>query len=392
MGLTGGALSVPQFDLEEQHREIAPEIDRALNETLDARRFILGPQVARLEEALADRLGVKHGIGCASGTDALLLPLRDIAQREGISGPMVAEDLDAGRPEVAIPTFTFFATAGAVWNAGLRPAFCDVDPASFNVTAETVSAACSRRTVAVVPVHLFGQMAPVEALRGAVGAGVFVLEDAAQATGAGRTVEGRDVLAGAAADACAFSFFPTKNLGGIGDGGLITTDDDALAERLRAWRVHGGREAYHHDVVGTNSRLDTVQAAVLLAKLPYLDGWLAARRRNAALYDELLAGLEQVRTPVVSVGNVHTYNQYTVRVDRRDELRASLTGSGIGTGVYYPIPLHLQPCFQPLGYAPGDFPVAERLAGEVLSLPIYPELGAERVRVVAEAIRRFYRA
>jgi dTDP-4-amino-4,6-dideoxygalactose transaminase len=295
-------------------------------------------------------------------------------------------------PEVVVPAFTFFATAGAVWNAGLRPAFCDVDEDTFNATAATMKAGLGARTIAAIPVHLFGQMAEAEKIRVAVGDGVFLLEDVAQATGARRRIAGAEVVAGAWGDAGSFSFFPTKNLGGIGDGGLITTSDDGLADRLRKLRVHGGLQMYHHDFVGTNSRLDTLQAAVLLAKLPHLDGWLEARRRNAALYDELLGDTEPVRTPVVAAGNHHTYNQYTVRVERRDELRTHLTEGGIGSGIYYPAPLHLQPCFGPLGYAPGDFPVAERLCAQVLSLPIYPELGEERVRAVADAVRRFYKA
>ena len=356
---------------------------------LDTQRFILGPQVAQLEQAMAARVGVSHAIGCASGTDALLLPLRDLAQRHGQPGPITGPDDLTDRGQVVVPAFTFFATAGAVWNAGLRPAFCDVEETTFNVTSDTVSAVLTDRTVAVVPVHLFGQMAEMGGIRNAAG-GIFFLDDAAQATGALHVAGGSEVAAGAAGDACAFSFFPTKNLGGLGDGGLITTDDVALADRLRKLRIHGDHKMYHHEVVGTNSRLDTLQAAVLLAKLPYLDGWIAARRSNAGLYDELLAGLEPVRTPRVAEGSFHTYNQYTIRAERRDALRDHLASRRIGTGVYYPVPLHLQPCFQPLGYARGDFPVSEGLCEEVLSLPVYPELGEERTRVVAAAVREFY--
>jgi dTDP-4-amino-4,6-dideoxygalactose transaminase len=263
-----------------------------------------------------------------------------------------------------------------------------VDRNTFNVTADTVALSLTDRTLAVVPVHLFGQMAPVEGIREMLGGrDIMLLEDSAQATGA-RRLSGDDwVAAGAAGDAAAFSFFPTKNLGGFGDGGMITTDDSVLADLLRDVRVHSG-----HEMVGTNSRLDTLQAAVLLAKLPYLDRWIAGRRDNAALYDELLADLEPVTTPVVEEGNFHTYNQYTIRAERRDELRTFLEGKGIGSGLYYPVPLHLQPCFQVLGYSAGDFPVAETLCGEVLSLPIYPELGEERVRIVAATVRDFYGA
>lgn len=375
-------MSVLLFDLGEQHRAIATDLQRALDTVLASRRFILGPEVEKLEEALAARLGVPHAVGCASGTDALLLPLRDLAGRAGV--------LRDDAPEVVVPAFTFFATGGAAWNAGLRPAFCDVDGGTFNVTAETVASAVGTKTVAVVPVHLFGQMAEIERIRRVVDQSVFVLEDAAQALGARRMIDAVEVAAGAAGDACAFSFFPTKNLGGLGDGGLISTGDPALADRLRRLRVHGGLKMYEHELVGTNSRLDTIQAAVLLAKLPYLDGWIEARRRNAVLYDELLAGLEAVTTPAIEEGNFHSYNQYTIRAERRDALRSHLAAQGIGTGVYYPLPLHLQPCFRSLGYAPGDFPVAERLCREVLSLPVYPELGEERVRRVATAILAFY--
>ena len=374
--------AIALFDLGDQLAAVREAVAARMDATLASQRFILGPEVAELERAFAALVGAAHAIGCASGTDALLLPLRVLAGRPG--------SLDY-RSEVVVPAFTFFATAGAAWNAGLRPVFCDVDRDTFNVTGDTVAAALSDRTVAVVPVHLYGQMAPVEGIREVLGGrDVLLLEDSAQATGARRRSGGEWVSAGAAGDAGAFSFFPTKNLGGYGDGGMITTDDAGLADLLKKLRVHGGHGTYDHEVVGTNSRLDTLQAAVLLAKLPFLDGWITARRSHAALYDELLVDLEAVTTPVVSEGNMHTYNQYTIRAERRDELRVFLEGRKIGTGVYYPLPLHFQPCFQPLGYGPGDFPVAESLCDEVLSLPIYPELGEERVGIVAAAIRKFY--
>jgi dTDP-4-amino-4,6-dideoxygalactose transaminase len=378
---------VPLFDLQDQFGSVREAVASRLDATLASQRFILGPEVAELEQAFTELVGAGHAIGCASGTDALLLPLRARANRAGWE-PYGSLD---SRPEVVVPAFTFFATGGAAWNAGLRPVFCDVDHETFNVTADTVSRALTDRTVAVVPVHLFGQMAPVERIREVLkGRDILLLEDSAQATGARCLIGGDWVATGAAGDVSAFSFFPTKNLGGFGDGGMITTDDHVLAEVLRQVRVHGGHKMYHHGMVGTNSRLDTIQAAVLLAKLPYLDQWIAGRRANAALYDELLADLEPVATPVVGEGNFHTYNQYTIRAERRDELQAFLDGRGIGSGVYYPVPLHLQPCFQDLGYAAGDFPVTEALCKEVLSLPIYPELGEDRVRIVAAAVRDFY--
>ncbi len=334
--------SVPLLDLTAQYRSIHAELDAAVLAVVESQRFVLGPEVEALEAELSDYLGVKHAVGCASGTDALLLPLR-------------ALDAEPGS-EVIVPSFTFFATAGAVWNAGLRPVFCDVDPDTFNVTAASLESVWTDRTVAVVPVHLFGQMAPMAEIRTLAGLrGAFVLEDAAQAIGA-KSAAG---VAGSAGDAAAFSFFPTKNLGAFGDGGLVTTGDAALAEKVAKLRVHGGRQMYQHEMVGTNSRLDALQAAVLRVKLRYLEGWTAARRENACRYEGMLADVDAVRTPTVGEGNFHIYNQYTIRAERRDELKAHLTERGIGSGVYYPVPLHMQECFASLGYAPGDLPVTE---------------------------------
>ncbi len=369
----GQTADIPLFDLTEQFEAIQDSIHEALNRVLCSQRFVLGTEVEDFEQALSERLGGVHVVGCASGTDALLLSLKALrAPRD---------------TEVVVPAFTFFASAGAVWNAGLRPAFCDVDPGTFNVTLSTVQEAWTGRTRAVVPVHLFGQMAPMADLIGwARDRDLFVLEDAAQALGA----TGAGGLAGGTGDAAAISFFPTKNLGAFGEGGAVATLDARLAKELRKLRVHGEVERYRHDVVGTNSRLHALQAAVLGAKLTYLAEWTAARRRNAALYEDLLAELPQVTTPAVLSGNLHVYNQYTICAVRRDDLLTHLRERGIGCAVYYPIPLHLQECFASLGYGRGDFPVAERLADEVLSLPVYPELGEARLRQVASAIRQFY--
>ncbi|MBI4521086.1 MAG: DegT/DnrJ/EryC1/StrS family aminotransferase [Gemmatimonadetes bacterium] len=370
-------MKIPLLDLTAQYAELRAEIEGALRSVVESQRFILGPVVEDFERAVAARLGVTYAVGCANGTDALLLVLRALAARPG--------------DEVIVPAFTFFATAGAVWNAGLRPVFCDVDPRTFNVTAATLDAAWSTRTRAVIPVHLFGQMAPMEAIRAlARERGAFVLEDAAQAIGAQRADTAGWVHAGAAADAAAFSFFPSKNLGAFGDGGLMTTGDAAFAERLRKLRVHGGERMYHHEMVGTNSRLDALQAAVLHAKLPHLDRWNETRRQNAALYDERLRHVTEICTPWVDQGNEHVFNQYTVRAQRRDELKRHLEGQGIGTAIYYPLALHLQPCFRELGYREGDLPVAEALSRDVLSLPIYAELGEARIDCVAAAITEFY--
>ncbi len=372
-------MTVPLLDLTLQYRSIRAELDAAVARVVESQGFVLGPEVEAFEHEFAEYVGVPHAIGVASGTDALLLPL-------------LALDPEPG-DEVIVPAFTFFATAGAVWNAGFRPRFCDVDADTFNVTSDSIRAAWSERTRAVIPVHLFGQMAPMEEVRRlADERGAVVIEDAAQAIGAEQRVEGRAARAGSVAQVGAFSFFPTKNLGGFGDGGLVTARDEALAERVRKLRVHGGRQMYHHEMVGTNSRLDALQAAVLRAKLPHLGAWTEARRENACRYEGRLAALDGVRTPVVDENNRHVYNQYTIRAERRDELRSFLAGRGIGSGVYYPVPLHLQACFAELGYRQGDLPISERLATEVLSLPIFPELEPGQIDEVAGAIATFYGA
>jgi len=366
-------MTVPFLDLKLQYQSLKTELDAAIEGVVSSQGFVLGPEVEALEEEVASYLGVPHAIGVASGTDALLLPLKALDPRPG--------------DEVVLPAFTFFATAGAAFNAGFKPVFCDVDPGTFNVTSETLDAAWTPRTRAVIPVHLFGQMAPMGEIRAlASERRAFVLEDAAQAIGS-RIGEAR---AGAIGDAGAFSFFPTKNLGGFGDGGMVTTQDTDLAERVAKLRVHGGRQMYHHEMVGTNSRLDAIQAAVLRVKLRYLDEWGEARRRNAAIYDNLLAGLEGVRTPRTLPGHYHVYNQYTLRVDRRDELRSFLSRRGIGNGLYYPLGLHLQPCFAALGGREGDLPTTEALTREVISLPVFPELSEEQVARVAEGVREFF--
>ncbi len=370
-------MRVPLLDLQAQYASIRTELDLAVREVVESQRFVLGPAVERLEAEIAGRVGASHAIGCASGTDAILLPLKALG-------------LEAGA-EVIAPAFTFFATAGAVWNAGLKPVFADIDPATFNLTEATIEAALTPETRAVVVVHLFGQMAdmaPILAL--AAERGLAVIEDAAQSIDARQWVDGEWRAAGSLGDAGCLSFFPTKNLGAFGDGGMVTARDDELAERVRKLRVHGGRQMYHHEMVGTNSRLDALQAAVLSAKLPHLDRWVEARREHAAYYDDAFADLDEVTTPAVAEGNQHVYNQYTIRAERRDALRAHLEAEGIGSGVYYPVPLHEQACFSSLGCAHGDFPESERAAGEVLSLPVFPELTAVQREQVAQSVRSFY--
>ncbi|HLL46761.1 MAG TPA: DegT/DnrJ/EryC1/StrS family aminotransferase [Longimicrobiaceae bacterium] len=375
-------MQVPLLDLTGQYRGIADAVQEAVRGVIEEQRFILGPVVDRFEAEVAEYLGVEHAVGCASGTDALLLGLRALGVERG--------------EEVVTSPFTFFATAGAIHNAGGRAVFADIDPATFNLDPAEAEAAVTERTRVVVPVHLFGQMAEMEAFR-ALGdrRGVAVLEDAAQAIGARRRLEdGRLITTGTLGDACAFSFFPTKNLGAFGDAGMTVTPDRAVAERLRKLRVHGGRQMYHHEEVGYNSRLDALQAAVLSAKLPHLAGWSAARREHARFYDEALAGLDGVSTPALLPGNESIYNQYTLRVHggRREQLAAWLRERGVGSSVYYPVPLHLQECFAYLGYRQGRFPESERAAAEVLSIPVFPELTEEQREHVAASIRAFFGA
>lgn len=371
-------MSVPLLDLTAQYSAIQQDIDEAVARVVSSQRFVMGPEVEALERDLAEYLNVPHAVGVASGTDALLLPLKALEPRPG--------------DEVIIPAFTFFATAGAVWNAGFKPVFCDVDPRTFNVTVDTLEAARTSRTRAAIPVHLFGQMAPMGAISSwAERHDIVVIEDAAQAIGARqRGPDGLPVMAGASAPVAAFSFFPTKNLGAFGDAGMVTALDGALADRVAKLRVHGGRQMYHHEMVGTNSRLDALQAAVLRVKLGHLDDWTDARRVNACHYEGGLSEVAEVLTPEVAEGNFHVYNQYTIKARRRDELRAHLASLEIGSGIYYPVPLHLQACFSELGYREGQLPASEHLCTEVLSLPIFPELGAERLETVVDAIRGYF--
>ena len=370
-------MPIPFLDLKAQYASMAADLDRAIERVVASQHFVLGPEVDGFERALGNRLGARHAIGVASGTDALLLALR-------------ALELPAGTA-VVVPAFTFFATAGAVWNAGLRPVFADVDPDTFNLTAESIDAVLTPDTRAIVVVHLYGLMAPMEPiLRLAQENGLRVIEDVAQALGSRQSVGGTMRDGGTLGDFGAYSFFPTKVLGAFGDAGAVTSEDDELAERVRKLRVHGGRQMYHHEMVGTNSRLDALQAAVLAAKLPRVDEWIAARRAIARRYDEFLEGIEGVSTPHVPEGDEHVFGVYTIRTARRDALREHLNARGIGNSIYYPVPLHLQECFATLGGRSGDLPVSERLAGEVLSLPIYPEMPFDDVDRVAATIRSFH--
>jgi dTDP-4-amino-4,6-dideoxygalactose transaminase len=396
-------IHVPILDLTRQYETIKPEIDAAVANVLASGRFILGPEVKAFEEEVAAYCGVKHSIGVASGTDALLLSLRALGVGPG--------------DKVIIPSFTFFATAGVVHNVGATPVFADIDPKTFNLDpadvrrilessptnptnpTNSMNPINSSVVKAIIPVHLYGQMADMDEIMAiAKEYNIAVVEDAAQAIGAEyrsgvhsspphelhepnkpyepHEPNERVFRAGSIGDLGCFSFFPTKNLGAYGDGGMIVTNDDALAERVRILRVHGSKPKYYHRMVGVNSRLDALQAAILRVKLPHLHEWTAARQRVAARYDELFQDVQGIEIPYRAPDRSHIFHQYTIRVldGRRDELRDFLKEQGIGTFIYYPLPLHLQECFQELGYREDDLPQSELASQEVLSLPVFPEL------------------
>ena len=368
-------MSVPLLDLRAQHARIRDEVVAAMMDIVDSQLFILGAPVERLEQQVRELSHTRFAVGCASGTDALLLALKA---------------LDCGPGDEVITTpFTFFATAGTIHNVGATPVFVDIEPDTFNILPAAIAAARRPATKAVVPVDLFGQMAPIEDVMKAL-PGVPLIEDAAQTIGARRSIDGVWRMAGEVSTIGTFSFFPSKNLGGYGDGGMMVTQDEALATRLKRLRTHGGSKQYFHDEVGYNSRLDALQAAVLSAKLRHLEQWSAKRRSNARFYDAALADVPEVTTPYVDPANESIYNQYTIRVDRRDELQNHLKNRGIGNAIYYPLPLHLQPCFAYLGYKQGSCPESERAAREVLSIPIYPELTEGQMNEVVAAVRTFY--
>lgn len=369
-------IKVPLLDLRAQFTSIREEILSAIEEVCDEQGFVLGSRVADFEEAMAKFVGTARAVGVASGSDALLLSLMVL----GI-GP--------GDEVITVP-FTFFSTAGVISRLGAKPVFVDICDNTFNMDPTWVADRVTHKTKAIIPVHLFGQCANMESILAiAHEHGIPVVEDACQAIGAAR----RTARAGALGTLGCFSFFPSKNLGGFGDGGLITTNDITLAERLMELRVHGSRSEYHHHLIGINSRLDALQAAVLRVKLKYLDQWTESRRKNAARYEQLFreAGLlDRVKLPGVDPANYHVYNQFTIRVQDRDRLRAYLSANGIGNRIYYPVPLHLQECYRALGYREGQLPVSEQVAREVLSLPIYPELSLDQQHLVVETIRDFF--
>lgn len=371
-------MNVPQVDLARSCRPIETEILRAISDVLHSQQMILGPAVERFEKSLAAQLGSGFAVGCASGSDALLLALEALGIGEG--------------DEVVTTPFTFFATVGAIVRSGARPVFADIDPATFNIDPVNVAAAMTPRTKAVIPVHLYGLSADMDPiLESARRRGAAVIEDAAQSIGA----RYRGKHCGAIGTVGCFSFYPSKNLGAAGDAGALLTDDERLATELRSLRVHGSMpgRSYEHRAVGFNSRLDAVQAAVLSVKFPHLDAWTAERRKIARAYDEGLAAIQGVVRPTVPEGCDHVWYQYVIRAERRDALKSFLADAGVETRVFYPKPMHLQDCFSGdggLGLGEGDFPESERAANEVLALPIFPGLLEPEIVHVVSSIRRFY--
>lgn len=364
-------MNVPMLDLQAQYRAIRDEVRRAVEEVLDSQMCVLGPAVRALEQKLDRMVAPAKTLGLSSGTDALLLAL-------------MACDIGPG-DEVILPTFTFFATAAAAVRVGAKPVFVDIDERTFNTNADLIEKALTAKTKAIIPVHLFGQCAAMEPIIALARThGLRVIEDAAQALGALRS----GTPACTFGDLACVSFYPTKNLGAAGEAGLLATSDPDLYERCRILRNQGMEPRYEHHYVGGNFRMDAIQAAILNVKCGYLADWNAKRARNAALYDQLLADA-RIITPCVAETNTHVYHQYTITTDNRDALKSHLTKKGIGSDIYYPIPLHLQPCFRTLGYQKGDFPVSEEAASKVLALPIYPELSEEQIRYVAQTIRQF---
>ena len=379
-------MKVPMLDLAAQHEPLRADLLRAMTRVVDSSRFILGPEVERFEGRLAAACGAAQAITVSSGTDALLVSLMALGVGPG--------------DEVVTTPFSFFATAGTIARTGATPVFADIQPDTFNLDPVRLERAITPRTRAILPVHLYGQCADMEAILGIANhRGIKVIEDAAQAIGA-QYRDGRQ--AGTMGALGCLSFFPTKNLGGLGDGGAVLTQDRALADRVRTLRTHGEVTKYHHQFVGGNFRLDALQTAVLDVKLDHLNGWSAARRANAGRYDALIAERRldltaRIVTPKAAwkssaQSNVHIYNQYVIRTPQRDALRAFLAEREITTEVYYPVPVHLQECFAPLGHKAGAFPEAERAAAEVLALPVYPELTAAQQVFVVDAIEAYFKS
>ncbi len=365
-------MKVPLLDLKPQYAQIKDQVIPEIMDIIENQAFILGPKVSKLEAKMAEYIGTSYTIGCSSGTDALLLAL-------------MAIDVGSGDEVITTP-YTFFATAGSIHRVGARPVFVDIDPASYLIDVKKIEAAITPKTKAIMPVHLFGQcvdMGPL--MEVARKHNLKVIEDAAQAIGA--RYKGKN--AGQLGDIGCFSFFPSKNLGCFGDGGLISTNRKELYDRIMGLRVHGGIVQYHHQEVGLNARIDALQAAVVAVKLPHLAGWTEGRRRNAALYNELFKNNPKVVRPVELADRYHIFNQYVIRVDKRDELKNYLTEKEIGCSIYYPLSMHQQKCFAYLNYKPGDFIESEKAANSTIALPIYPELSKEQIEFVAQTVNEF---
>lgn len=365
-------MQVPMLDLQAQYASIKGEIQKQVTEVLETQRCIGGPKITELEEKIAAASGCKFAVGMSSGTDAILNSLMSLGIGQG--------------DEVITTPFTFFATVGCIYRSGATPVFVDIDEKTYNIDPAKIEAAITPKTKAIIPVHLYGQMADMDPIMEiAEKNNLFVIEDACQSI----TSSYKGKKAGSIGTAGCFSFFPSKNLGGIGDGGMIVTNDEKLYETLTIMRNHGERSTrYYHDMVGGNFRLDSIQAAALLAKLPHLDNWSQGRRDNATYYNQKFAG-SSVSTPFIADSCVSIYNQYIIRVAKRDELLKHLQENNIGCAVYYPVPLHMQNCFENLGYKKGDFPVSENAAEEVLALPVYPELTNEMQDYVVEKALEF---
>jgi dTDP-4-amino-4,6-dideoxygalactose transaminase len=370
-------VKVPFFDLKLQYQSIHKEVEGVLKDIFEEQGFILGPRVKEFEKKMASYLGVRNAVGVASGTDSLYLSLMALGVQPG--------------DEVITTPFTFFATAGVISRLGATPVFVDIDPNTFLMNPSQVEEVMTPNAKAVIPVHLFGLMVDLKPLKVlSEEEELFIIEDVAQATGARDGSE----MAGTVGTFGCFSFFPSKNLGGAGDGGLITTQSDSYGDLIRRLRVHGSAEGYFHTEVGINSRLDVLQAAILEIKLKFLEQWNKQRRENAERYAEMFqsAGLgEKISIPQVREGCTHVFNQYVIKTDQRDKLKTFLNDKEIGTAVYYPLPLHLQPCFKNLGYKEGDFPVSENAARTVLALPIFPELEVEQQAFIVETISEFFK-
>jgi len=376
-------MKVPFFDLWPQFQTVADEVKSALDEVFKSQQFILGREVEHLEQTIANYCETSYAIGVASGSDALLLPL-------------MALEIGPG-DEVLIPPFTFFATAGAVSRVGATPVFVDIDPNTYNMDPSQIAKKTTPRSRAIIPVHLFGQCVDMDPLlKIAKEKNLYVIEDAAQALGAEYKPDASKCRrAGAMGDFGCFSFYPTKNLGAFGDAGMVVTSNPQLAEKIRLLRAHGSKPKYYHKWIGINSRLDTLQAAILLVKFKYLEGWTLERQKRAERYSilfrDLLPSLSGFRLPTIQHKNRHIFNQYVIRVPERDGLRKFLTNEGIGTDIYYPLSLHLQECYAFLKHKRGDFPVSEKASEETLALPIFPELTEEQQTLVVDRIKAFYR-